>query len=91
MLDGYDTTLRHHIDLSIASGAPYILGRLQELGAKQYGLEGWGPNGGVYRFWCRIPVGESPRVTRYFQAIDRSSEEAVARVVAQIEAWRRGG
>lgn len=89
--EGCDITPRHGRDLSIASGAPYILGRLQELGAKQYGLEAWGPNGEVYRFWCRIPVGESPRVARYFQAIDCSSEEAVARVVAQIEAWRRGG
>ncbi len=77
--------------LSNISKAPYIQSRLQEAGVGQYRLEPWGLDGGVYRFWCKVPLGDSAPVTRYFEAIDRNPGEAVARVLAQIEAWRRGG
>lgn len=88
---GYGTTPRCHQALSKALEAPYILGRLQAVGVEQYRLEPWGPDGQVYRFWCRVPLGESAPVARHFESIDRDSGEAVARVLAQIEAWRRGG
>lgn len=88
---GGGRTQKSHQALSKASVAPYIPGWLEELGVEQYRLEPWGMDGELYRFWCRVPLGASVAGSRYFQSIGRNSGEAIARVLAEIEAWRRGG
>lgn len=85
------TTQKSHQALSKALVAPYIPGWLEELGVEQYRLEPWGMDGELYRFWCRVPLGASVAGSRYFQSIGGNSGEAIARVLAEIEAWRRGG
>ena len=87
---GTRSVISSDMTLSTASSWAYIQGRLRELGVSHYHLGPWGQEGGAYRFWCKVPMGEERLVARYFEAIDRDSAEAVNRVLAQIEAWRAG-
>lgn len=91
ILGGFSRAPTNRLPLSASAFAAYIQGQLRELGVSQYVLEPWGGEGDAYRFWCKVPTGESVLVTRYFEAIDRDSAGAVVRVLAEIEAWRRGG
>ncbi len=60
--------------------------RLQQLGATYYLLEHWG--NGQYRFYCRMAVAGSPRLTQDFEQLDTDPLQAMSRVVEQVEAWR---
>lgn len=69
----------------------YIENRLRELGAEYYLLENWGNQGECYRFHCRIAVANSANFTKHFEATDSQPLGAMARVLADVESWRRGG
>jgi len=62
--------------------------RLRELGASYYLLEKWGTEGQLYRFHCRVAIGEGGGANRHFEAIDASARTTMQQVLAQVEAWR---
>ena len=62
--------------------------KLREYGATYYLLETWGNEGELYRFHCKIAVGNNPNFTQRFEATDRDAMRAMARVVEQVEAAR---
>ncbi len=62
--------------------------RLRELGATYYLLEKWGSEGKLYRFHCRVAIGEETSANRHFEVVDADSIGAIERVLTQIEAWR---
>jgi hypothetical protein len=65
--------------------------RLRQLGATYYLLESWGSQQELYRFYCRIGIGGSRNVTRYFEATDSKPLQAMIQVLEQAETWRAGG
>jgi hypothetical protein len=64
--------------------------KLRELGATYYLLETWGSDGQLYRFHCRMPVGENPNYTRHFEATGADAMKAMAEVLERVGAWRAG-
>jgi hypothetical protein len=42
----------------------------------------------MYRCQCRVALGDSPNVTRHFEAVAEKPAAAVEQVVAKVEAWR---
>jgi len=64
--------------------------RLQELGVKHYLLEPWGTRGQLYRFHCKVPIGDHSTWTRFFQATDPDPFKAMTRVLRDVEAWQAG-
>ncbi len=62
--------------------------RLRELGASYYLLEKWGTEGQLYRFHCRVAIGEGGGANRHFESIDASARTTMQQVLAQVEAWR---
>jgi hypothetical protein len=64
--------------------------KLRESGATYYLLETWGNDGQLYRFHCRMAVGDNPNYTRHFEATDRDALTAMAQVLERVEAWRAG-
>lgn len=68
----------------------YVMDRLRELGAVYYLLETWGSDGQRFRFHCKMAIGGNPTHTRHFEAIDRDALQSMARVLAEVEAWRAG-
>lgn len=64
--------------------------KLREYGATYYLLETWGNDGQLFRFHCRMAVGNTPNLTRHFEATDRDALEAMSQVLARVEAWRAG-
>ncbi len=62
--------------------------KLRDYGAAYYLLETWGNEGELYRFHCKMAIGGNPNYTRHFEATDRDKLQAMAKVLAQIEAWR---
>ncbi|MEX0677804.1 MAG: hypothetical protein WD063_12055 [Pirellulales bacterium] len=64
--------------------------KLREYGATYYLLETWGNDGQLYRFHCRMAVGNNPNLTRHFEATDRNALEAMSQVLERVEAWRAG-
>jgi hypothetical protein len=64
--------------------------RLRAYGATYYLLETWGADGELYRFHCRMAVGNNPNYARPFEATNRDALAAMSEVVAQVEAWRSG-
>ena len=68
----------------------YIQQRLRDLGANYYLLENWGNEGNCYRFHCRVAVANSDNFTKHFEATDEQPLGAMTRVLADVEAWRRG-
>jgi hypothetical protein len=64
--------------------------KLREFGATYYLLETWGNEGDLYRFHCRMAVGNNPSYTRHFEATDRDALKAMAQVLEHVEAWRAG-
>jgi hypothetical protein len=68
----------------------YVEKRLRQLGATYYLLESWGGQRQLYRFYCRMAIGGSSNYTRYFEATDADALGAMGKVLAEVEAWRRG-
>lgn len=68
----------------------YVMDRLRELGAVYYLLETWGSDGQRFRFHCKMAIGGNTTHTRHFEAIDRDALQSMARVLAEVEAWRAG-
>jgi hypothetical protein len=64
--------------------------KLRAAGATYYLLETWGNDGQLYRFHCRMAVGNDPNQTRHFEATDSDALGAMSRVVEQVESWRGG-
>jgi hypothetical protein len=64
--------------------------RLREIGATYYLLETWGNEGELYRFHCKMAIGNNPNYTRHFEATDRDALKAMAQVLERVEAWRAG-
>jgi hypothetical protein len=64
--------------------------RLREYGATYYLLETWGNEGELYRFHCKMAIGNNPNYTRHFEATDRDPLRAMAQVLERVEAWRAG-
>jgi hypothetical protein len=64
--------------------------RLREYGATYYLLETWGNEGELYRFHCKMAIGNNPNYTRHFEATDRDALRAMAQVLERVEAWRAG-
>ena len=62
--------------------------RLRENGATYYLLETWGNDGELYRFHCKMAIGNNPNYTRHFEATDRDALKAMAQVLERVEAWR---
>ena len=62
--------------------------RLRELGATYYLLEKWGSEGQLYRFHCRVAIGEETDTNRHFEAVDADAIVAIERVLMQVEAWQ---
>jgi len=63
--------------------------RLRELGASYYLLESWGSQRQLYRFSCKMAVGDNADFTRYFEAADADPLQAMLRVLGQVETWRK--
>jgi hypothetical protein len=68
----------------------YIQDRLRHLGATYYLLESWGSQGELYRFYCKMAVGGNSTYNRYFEATDADALQAMAKVLAEVEAWKSG-
>lgn len=64
--------------------------RLREYGAIYYLLETWGNEGELYRFHCKMAIGNNPNYTRHFEATHRDALQAMNQVLEQIEQWRAG-
>ena len=64
--------------------------RLREYGATYYLLETWGKDGELYRFHCKMAVGNNPNYTRHFEATDSDALKAMGQVLERVEAWRAG-
>jgi hypothetical protein len=64
--------------------------KLRDYGATYYLLETWGNDGEMYRFHCRMAIGNNPNYTRQFEATDHDSLKAMAQVLERVEAWRSG-
>ena len=64
--------------------------RLREFGATYYLLETWGNEGELYRFHCKMAIGNNPNYTRHFEATDRDALKAMAQVLEKVEMWREG-
>ncbi len=64
--------------------------RLREYGATYYLLETWGNEGDLYRFHCKMAIGNNPNYTRHFEATDHDALKAMAAVLEKVEAWRAG-
>ena len=69
-------------------GSDQIQLRLRELGATYYLLEAWGNGQQLYRFSCRMAIGGNSDLTRYFEAVDVDSQQAMQQVLRQVETWR---
>lgn len=61
--------------------------RLEQLGATYYLLETWGRGGALYRFHCKMAIGENPNFTRQFEATDSNPMVAMRRVLSEVETW----
>jgi hypothetical protein len=62
--------------------------KLREYGATYYLLETWGNEGELYRFHCKMAVGNNPNYTRHFEATDRDALQAMSQVLERVESWR---
>lgn len=67
----------------------WIQTRLKELGSTYSLLETWGSDGQMYRFYCKMSIGGSANYTRYFEATEREPLSAMARVLQDVETWRK--
>jgi hypothetical protein len=69
---------------------PALLEQLTKLGVRDQVLAPWGSRGELMRFSCNVPWANSPAYSRHFEAVAATPLAAVARVAAEIEAWRSG-
>lgn len=61
---------------------------LQQQGATYLALETWGSQQQLFRCHCQMAMGGNPNCTRHFEATSADPLQAMAQVVAQVEAWR---
>ncbi len=61
--------------------------RLRELGATYYLLETLGPDGGQYRFVCKVAVAQNREPVAFF-ATENDPLAAMNNVIYQLEGWR---
>ncbi|MBN2473946.1 MAG: hypothetical protein JXB62_05030 [Pirellulales bacterium] len=73
-----------------ADGFAYVQDRLRQLGATAYSLEFWGSRQQLYRFSCKMAVGQNPGCVRYFEATDTDHLKAMTEVLREVEAWQTG-
>ena len=66
-----------------------IQDRLREWGATYYVLESWGNDQPLYRFYCKMAVGNSADYVHCFEATHADPFQAMLQVVRQVEAWRQ--
>ena len=71
-----------------AAGFTQIEDQLRQLGASYYRLESWGNDEQLYRFHCRVALGENSSFTHYFEDTDGDPLRAMADVLEQVETWR---
>ena len=64
--------------------------RLRQQGATYFLLESWGSQQQLFRFFCKMAIGGNPNCTRHFEATHADPLQAMAQVVAEVEAWRAG-
>jgi hypothetical protein len=64
--------------------------KLRSYGATYYLLETWGNEGELYRFHCKMAIGNNPSYTRHFEATDRDALRAMSQVLERVESWRSG-
>ncbi|MGD9720877.1 MAG: hypothetical protein AB7O59_14395 [Pirellulales bacterium] len=64
--------------------------KLRDCGATYYLLETLGNDGQLFRFHCKMAIGNNPNYTRHFEATDRDALRAMSQVVERVEAWRAG-
>jgi hypothetical protein len=64
--------------------------KLRAYGATYYLLETWGNDGELFRFHCKMAIGNNPNYTRHFEATDRDALRAMSQVLSRVEAWRGG-
>lgn len=64
--------------------------KLREYGATYYLLETWGNDGELFRFHCKMAIGNNPNCTRHFEATDHDALQAMSQVLTRVEAWRAG-
>jgi hypothetical protein len=64
--------------------------KLRQYGATYYLLETWGNNGELFRFHCKMAIGNNPNYTRHFEATDRDALRAMSQVLERVETWRAG-
>ena len=62
--------------------------RLCELGAVYSLLEMWGHENVQYRFHCRVSIANNRQVTRSFEANGESPEEAMCKVLTEVEGFQ---
>jgi hypothetical protein len=67
---------------------PELFSQLTAMGASDQQLTAWGSSGRLYRFCCRARLGDSPFLSRHFEAVAEQPVAAVEQVVAQLKAWR---
>ncbi|MGQ9563033.1 MAG: hypothetical protein ACUVTH_05820 [Thermogutta sp.] len=61
--------------------------QLQGLGAVRFRLETWGGHDQLYRFWCEMPLPNTPGNVCFFEAIAPQPEEAMENVMRQVQTW----
>lgn len=69
----------------------YIQDRLKRLGATYYLLEAWGDQKDVFRFYCQMAIGGNPQVKQSFENVDADPLKAMAKVLAEVEDWKKHG
>lgn len=65
--------------------------KLRDYGASYYLLEAWGADHEMYRFHCKMPLGDAARESQNFEAFDRDAIRAMTQVLEQIEHWQSRG
>jgi hypothetical protein len=66
-----------------------IQDRLRDWGATYYVLESWGNDQPLYRFYCKMAVGNSNDYVHCFEATHTDPFQAMLQVLRQVEAWRQ--
>lgn len=65
-----------------------LLDALAQLGATDFHLAKWGSEGGWQRFECTVSLPGSAGFVRHFDAIEATSQEAIAQVARDVMQWR---
>jgi hypothetical protein len=65
-----------------------LFDQLAQLDVQGPHLSAWGANRQLYRFQCRATWGDSPQISRHFEAVAPEPVQAVQYVLAQVNSWR---